>query len=52
MTKCYASKVIEIALGEVGYLEKASNNNELFTYQASLQNVTGPDSDIIIVRKP
>lgn len=27
MTKCYASKVIEIALGEVGYLEKASNKN-------------------------
>ena len=27
MTKCYASKVIEIALGEVGYLEKSSNKN-------------------------
>ena len=27
MAKCYASKVIEIALGEVGYLEKASNKN-------------------------
>lgn len=25
--KCYASKVIEIAQGEVGYLEKASNKN-------------------------
>lgn len=27
MEKFYASKVIEIALGEVGYLEKASNKN-------------------------
>lgn len=27
MAKCYASKVIEIALGEVGYLEKKSNKN-------------------------
>lgn len=27
MGKCYASKVIEIALGEVGYLEKKSNKN-------------------------
>lgn len=27
MAKCYASKVVEIALNEVGYLEKASNKN-------------------------
>lgn len=27
MAKCYASKVIEVALGEVGYLEKKSNKN-------------------------
>ena len=26
MEKCYASKVVEIALGEVGYLEKKSNS--------------------------
>ena len=26
MDKCYASKVVEIALGEVGYLEKKSNS--------------------------
>ena len=26
MAKCYASKVVEVALGEVGYLEKKSNS--------------------------
>lgn len=45
-------------LGEIMFADsdiktdKIGIYNELFTYQAPLQNVTGPDSDIIIVRKP
>ena len=45
-------------LGEIMFADsdiktnKIGIYNELFTYQAPLQNITGPDSDIIIVRKP
>lgn len=45
-------------LGEIMFADsdiktdKIGIYNELFTYQAPLPNVTGPDSDIVIVRKP
>ena len=52
MEKCYASKVIEIALGEVGYLEKRSNSqldsktanagyNNYTKYARDLDNISG-----------
>lgn len=53
--------VIAYGVNELGEIMLADSDiktnsigiyNELFTYQAPLQNITGPDSDIIIVRKP
>lgn len=47
MEKCYASKVVEIALGEVGYLEKKSNSQlDNKTANAGYNNYTKYARDI------
>ena len=53
--------VIAYGVNEIGELMIADSApmtnrvgvyNENFTYQISLQNMTGPDSNLVIVRKP